>query len=336
MNWNQTLFSEMAALALRAPSVHNVQPWKVHFTPDGFELFQVKSRRLFVGDPKLHDNDVSLGCFIELASIFLKERGLDITLTEEKTKIIKDQDDEYEQRFKVNVSSGPIIKDSLAPFISKRRSYRGIFQYDPNFNENTLKEIQIPGLEIKWITGPSEMKKWAALYDESSSQINKNPGYFQELIHWLRFSENHAKFNEDGLNYKALSLGKAEALMGSLLFKVPVFKLLSLFSLEKILITEAPQIKSAQGIIIIYAQKSLNSLEMGRAFVRLWLSLAAREISVCPLSSLVDFTGTFNILNSLKSSDATIPLNVLRFGKVANEKDIYSSPRLSVERIILK
>ena len=180
------------------------------------------------------------------------------------------------------------------------------------------------------------MKKWSAIYDESASQINQGSGYFSELIHWIRFSKSHPQFNQDGLNSKSLSLGSIEAFFGSLLMKESIFKFLCKLKLEKLLITEAPQIRSSYGICVIYASKELNSLEMGRAFVRFWLSLTKARIYVCPLSSLVDFTESLKILNSFKPSDASVCLNVFRFGKVADEKYIYTSPRLSVERIIFK
>lgn len=338
MNWNQDIFKEMANVAIRAPSVHNVQPWKLRFTHLGFDLFQSKKRRLHVGDPRLHDNDVSLGSFIELCCLFLKRHGLEIQLNIALPEIIQDDDhdDIYEARFNISLTPIIAINDPLFDYIFKRKSYRGIFSNDPGFDENILKKITIPDLEILWITGPEEMKKWALIYDEGSAHINKISGYFNELIHWLRFDKSHPKFDEDGLNFKALSLGSSEAAMAKWLFNETVFKFLSLFSLEKLLITEAPQIKSAQGILVIYASERLNSIEMGRAFMRLWLTLTSHGISVCPLSTLVDFTGSLNILNSMKTSDATICLNVLRFGKVADEKIIYSSPRLGIERIIIK
>ena len=335
MSWDKTIFKEMVQFAILAPSVHNVQPWKVKFTEEGFHLFQAKNRRLHVGDPNLHDNDVSLGAFIEIADIFLKNKALKISIKKDEQIKFSDAIDEYEQRFFIKVDQDTFFKDELFDEVARRKSYRGLFTFDLSFDEKILSDIKIPGLEILWITGASEMKRWADIYDHSSIQINKTPGYFKELLQWLRLSKSHSKFNEDGLNYKALSLSWIEAFIGRLIFRESIFKILSYFSQEKVLLTEAPQIKSAQGIIIIYAKKDLTSLEMGRSFVRLWLSLTAKNIGVCPLSSLVDFSQSLKILDSMKTSNATICLNVFRFGKIADEKKIYSSPRLSVERIII-
>ena len=334
MNWNQSVFKDMVELASRAPSVHNVQPWKLRYFDSGFDLFQSVKRRLHVGDPKLHDNDVSLGAFIELCSIFLKNIGLEISINDYQSEKIKEFDDEFESRFKINLTKTEPMIDPLLDYINHRKSFRGLFSKDQIIDEKALANITIPGLTIKWITGPQEMKRWANIYDISASQINQTPGYFKELVHWIRFNKSHLHYYQDGLNSQSLSLSALEAFAGSCLMKEFIFKFFSKFKMEKLLMSEAPQIMSSYGICIIYASKELNSIEMGRAFVRFWLTLTKMQIFVCPLSSLVDFTGSLKILNSFHASHANTCLNVFRFGKVADEKAIYTSPRLGIERII--
>ena len=335
MNWNKILFNEMVAVAVQAPSVHNVQPWKVQFTEQGFNLFQSFKRRLFIGDPQLHDNDVSLGCFLELCRMFLEIKGLSFDIEKDESEKVECDGDVHEKRFVLTLKSTTPFKDPLYDFIFKRRSYRGIFDRDKDFNEDQLKSIKVKNIGLKWITVPSEVKKWADIYDNSSSHINKIPGYFSELISWIRFSDKDPSYSQDGLNREALSLKKWEGVLGSLFFKEGVFKALSKVSLEKALITEAPQIISSQGIMIVYANKNITSLEMGMGFVRFWLELTFRDLYATPLSALVDFTYSKDILNSMVPGDDMICLNVLRFGKVKNESKIYSSPRLDVNRVII-
>ena len=336
MNWNKDLFKKMVTLAVRAPSVHNVQPWKVQFTDQGFNLFQSTKRRLFIGDPLLHDNDVSLGCFLEVCRIFLKDKGLDFELVKNESTKIESTGDVYEMRFSLNLFSITPVKDYLYDYILKRRSYRGIFDYDKNYNDEKLKEINVENIGLKWITEPLEVKKWAAIYDDSSAHVNKIPGYFRELVNWIRFSEKHKNFHQDGLNSEALALKKWEGVLAGLFFNETVFKALSVLSLEKLLITEAPQILSSQGIMVIYANKNISSLEMGMGFVRFWLELTSKGLYATPLSALVDFTRSRDILNGMAPADDMICLNVLRFGKVNNESKIYSSPRLDTNRVILE
>ncbi len=331
MIWNKDIFKEMVKVAIRSPSVHNVQPWKVRYTETGFQLFQSIKRRLHVGDPKLHDNDVSLGAFLELCRMHLKTSGLQFSVTSNNAEKYLD----YVSRFNLTISECEPETDRLYSYINQRRSYRGLFDFDSSFDSNLLASINIDHLKIKWMTGPVETKKWAKLYDHASSEINQIPGYFKELTDWIRFNKNDPKYFEDGLNAEALSLNNTDALFGKILFRVSVFKTLAALKMDKFLITEAPQILSSQGIIAIYVDKNLTSLEMGACFARFWLELTSRGLYGCPLSALVDFTHTKDILNSLKPSNDTICLNVLRFGKVSDESKIYHSPRLDVSRVII-
>lgn len=331
MTWNKDIFKEMVKVAVRAPSVHNVQPWKVRYTGTGFQLFQSIKRRLHVGDPKLHDNDVSLGAFLEICRMHLKTQGIEFTVTVNNAEKYLD----YISRFNMTITECAPETDRLYYYINKRRSYRGLFNYDPSFDSSALSSISVDHLQIKWMTGPDETKKWAKLYDNASSKINQIPGYFKELTDWIRFNKNDPRYFEDGLNAEALSLNNTDALFGKILFRVPIFKTLAALGMDKVLISEAPQIKSSQGVIAIYVDKNLSPLQMGACFVRFWLELTSKGLYACPLSALVDFTHTKDILNSLKPSDDTICLNVLRFGKVTDESKIYHSPRLDVSRVII-
>ncbi len=150
MKWNEEVFQKMAEFASRAPSVHNVQPWRICYNIDGFEIYQSKNRRLHVGDPKLHDNDVSLGCFFELCSIFLKKEGFTLISDPLSSNVIKDETDTFEPRFKITLEPSIPFEDSLYQYVSKRKSYRGIFSNEP-IEIDALNAIHIPGLEIKLI-----------------------------------------------------------------------------------------------------------------------------------------------------------------------------------------
>ncbi len=62
-------------LASRAPSIHNTQPWRWAFLPDGLELYADRFRQLAVADPDGHDLAVSCGAALELAQLGLASAG---------------------------------------------------------------------------------------------------------------------------------------------------------------------------------------------------------------------------------------------------------------------
>lgn len=336
MNWTKEIFQDMAKFASRAPSVHNVQPWKVQFTPDGFSLYQSQERRLLVGDPKLHDNDVSLGAFLELCHMYLLELGFHLEIQQSsQSPLIKHFNETLEKRFEILLTPTTPTRHPLYDFVLKRRSYRGIFDRPLQNEDISYQDIVVDGLQMAWITGEAELKSWASRYDESSAALLSQPGSFSELRHWMRFSETHPEYFKDGLNKQALSLGQTEAIAGRLLFRKGVFRALSAIHLEKELITEAPQIRSGTGLVVLYVDKNLSSLEAGRAFVQFWLQLTVKSFYACPLSALVDFTESRNTLMAMAPGDDIICLNVLRFGKVKDESKIYFSPRLDYHSIII-
>jgi len=63
------------ALAVRAPSIHNTQPWRWEYGPDGLDLYADRSRGLSVIDPDGRGLLVSCGAALYLARLALAGQG---------------------------------------------------------------------------------------------------------------------------------------------------------------------------------------------------------------------------------------------------------------------
>lgn len=96
--------------------------------------------------------------------------------------------------------------------------------------------------------------------------------------------------------------------------------------------TEAPQISSATGLLVVFKQPGLSPLENGRNFYRLWLKLTAAGFYACPLSGLVDHPEGRKQLE-VRFDNKSV-LNVLRVGRALPEK-LYTSPRLPVSETLM-
>ena len=331
MTWSQDIFKNMLAVAIRAPSIYNVQPWKVRYNDYGFQVFQSTKRRLNVADPEFKKNDISLGCFLELCRMSLQSFGLQLTMTEAPYEKYLD----YETRFDVFVSDVTPYTDKLLSNVDKRRTFRGKFVFDKTFDESIVKSIAIQNLEIKLILENSALKKWAILFDEAAQKINHRPGYFKERTDWLRFNVSDPRYFQDGLNAEALALTNTQALRANFFFNDSIFKMLSLVGLEKTLISECSKIISSQGIILLYVKKNLPSLESGKLLMHFWLELTSKNLFACPLTCLIDFEKTKKMLDNMASGSEMICLNALRFGRVPDAMKIYHSARLDVSRVII-
>jgi len=75
-------------VAVRAPSIHNTQPWRWRLDAGGLALRADRSRQLAVADPDGHSLLISCGATLRLAELALRAAGWRIATT-----ILPDPDD---------------------------------------------------------------------------------------------------------------------------------------------------------------------------------------------------------------------------------------------------
>src|SRR3954451_13488170 len=76
------------AVAVRAPSIHNTQPWRWRLAGGGLDLRADRSRQLAVADPDGHSLLVSCGAALHLTEIALRAAGSAV-----QTQLLPDPDD---------------------------------------------------------------------------------------------------------------------------------------------------------------------------------------------------------------------------------------------------
>ena len=69
------------AVAVRAPSIHNTQPWAWQLGPDALVLRADRTRQLAVADPDGHSLLVSCGAALHLTELALRARGWQLETT---------------------------------------------------------------------------------------------------------------------------------------------------------------------------------------------------------------------------------------------------------------
>src|SRR3954467_7374146 len=69
------LLHRAAIRAMRAPSIHNTQPWRFVLTQDALEIHGDRSRRLPVLDPRGRQMMISLGCALFHARVAIAAAG---------------------------------------------------------------------------------------------------------------------------------------------------------------------------------------------------------------------------------------------------------------------
>ncbi|MFM6929435.1 MAG: hypothetical protein ACKOX6_13285, partial [Bdellovibrio sp.] len=319
------LKNKISELAFRAPSVHNVQPWVLDVGTEIITVYDDLTRTLSVGDASLHDHEVSLGALIEGISLILSSEGLGISNIEAlKSHSVPFQGRNLRERYKLTVATG-FAEDKLFSLIARRKSYRGVFLNSSEQDRQALLQ-GFSGDLSGVVSDVKELKQWAKIYDRCSVESNRNRALQTELYQWMRFGSEQ-NYNRDGLNREALSISSIEGLAAKMLLKPCTYALLNKLGLAGVVMTEAPQISSATGLVVIFKAPGLSALENGRNFYRLWLQLTEAGFYACPLSALVDHPeGRKQIEQRFDNKSV---LNVLRVGRTLPEK-LYNSPRLPV------
>ena len=321
----------LVAEAARAPTVHNVQPARWRFLPDGgVELHRAVDRTLPIADPTGHDLRVSLGAAWEGMSIALSRHGLGLS-----EPVFAE--DAREEDGLIAVASARLIvgvaPDPLAAHVETRRSYRGRFLPLPDGVMRRLTAIG--GEDVRWVADGARIVEMAPLYDEASISFVSQPAYHAELYRWMRLSPRHPDWARDGLNAECMALSGVERAAASVLLRPRVFGLLKRVGAARAVISEAAQIRGASAILLFTPRREMSDFAVGRLFYRLWLEVAALGAGMVPMSALADSPETRDRLcREHGVPDSRRLANVLRVGAVPPGAAA-RSPRLPVDELLV-
>ncbi|HEU4454302.1 MAG TPA: hypothetical protein VFR81_14640 [Longimicrobium sp.] len=321
----------LVAEAARAPTVHNVQPARWRFLPDGgVVLHRAVDRALPVADPTGHDLRVSLGAAWEGLSIALSRHGLGLT----EPEFVQDA---REENGLVAVASARLIggtaPDPLAAHVEARRSYRGRFL--PLADDVLRRLMTIGGEDARWVSGGERMAELARMYDDAAYSFVREPAYHAELYRWMRLSPAHPDWARDGLNAECMALSRVERAAASVLLRPRVFGLLRRIGAARGVISEAAQVRSASAVLLFTPPREMGDFAVGRLFYRLWLEVAALGAGMVPMSALSDSPATRDRLSREHGVPESRRLaNVLRVGGVP-PGGAARSPRLPVDELLV-
>lgn len=355
----------VVAEAARAPSVHNVQPARWRFDADGVVLLRAPGRELPVGDPSGHDLAASLGAAWEGMAIALSRTGCVLgapvavgasrgqgageadgarTDGEDVARAISVTGEAGDRarlpgggappqpvaRALITTGiTGPTAADPLAPWVHARRSFRGRFAPPTDLARTRLLALAAPDTVV--VDDAGDIRDIAAMHDRATWHFEANPAYHAELWSWLRLSPSHPAWSRDGLNADCLALSHVERAGARVALRPGVFALLSRLGIARHLVSEAPQVRSATGIVLFAPRRDLAPFDVGRRFYRLWLELTAAGLHAAPMSATSDFDETRTALERRHAipSDRRLA-NVLRVGIAA---DVAESPRLPLHEL---
>ena len=325
---------ELVREANRAPSVHNVQPGRWRFLPDGHVLlFEDLGRHLSVADPEGRDGRVSLGAEFEGLRIALSRQGLGL------------RDPDYAPPAAPETSPLRLVArsavvagdrtDPLAAFVLLRHTYRGRFAPVDDATVETVRVLFEGCPDVIVISRPSEIAEIAEVHDRCTYQFVERAEYHAELYRWMRFSRRDPAWDRDGLTADCLGMSGFERALASGLFHPRAFRILRTLRLARPLVAEAPQTRSAHAIAIFHRHRDEDAFAIGRRFYRLWLEVCRAGFSLCPMSAVADSPeGSAWVRQRWGVPEHAAIVNVLRIG-LAPEGALRASPRLPAEELLV-
>jgi hypothetical protein len=312
---------ELLHYAILAPSSHNTQCWKLQVEDHTISILPDLSRRCPVVDPDDHHLYVSLGCAAENLIQAAKAKGL-------LGQIAFDASGDGAVRIALEPSQAVVTP--LFEAIPHRQCTRAEYDGQP-LSTAELKLLETAGagdgVRVVLLTERAEMETVLDYVVQGNTAQMNNPAFMRELKSWIRFNDQEATRNGDGLSGRTTGNPSIPRWLGNLLSKL-------LFRAQPENDKNARFIRSSAGIAVFVSDvdDKAHWVEAGRCYERFALQATALGIHNAFVNQPVEEASlrpAFARALGLKSGRPDL---VVRFGRGSK---MPSSLRRSLEAVII-
>jgi hypothetical protein len=279
-----TILNRAALRALRAPSVHNTQPWKFVVTGDALELWVDRDRQLSVLDPRGRQLTISLGCALFNARVSIAASGYEALVD----RLPGGPGVGLVARVKVGAQARSAIAH-LDAHIGRRRTNRRQYR-DHSVPVALLDELRLAAARERSvlipITGPDETARVLQMAALAERLELADPEYLAELRRWTTDDPRR----RDGVQAASVPYAGGEERAGDL-DKSPVRQ----FDVAGMGWLPALTGSTAQVSLVLLASdgdEPADWLAAGEALERVWLQLSAHAYWASPLAQVVEVRET--------------------------------------------
>lgn len=171
--------------ALRAPSVHNTQPWRWRITDTAVQLFADYDRHLAATDPDARDLVLSCGAALHHLLVALAARRLEVAVE----RLPDPEDATHLATATVCPGAGRPADAILSPAIDLRRTDRRRMSHRP-VPAASLAELtehaRRAGALLLPVRGAAARERLTAALADAARRQQQAPGYITELEVWTR------------------------------------------------------------------------------------------------------------------------------------------------------
>jgi hypothetical protein len=333
-----TSWTALLDRAIRAPSPHNVQPWKVRVTSENdATLFLDLERVLPYGDRTGSFLISTMTLFLETLSITAHASGQQITY-----ELAAELDDIAAQAVKPTSQTLPFAKiarsdaavtplDFDARLLDLRRTARMAYTSDPLSKEARIdleRTAALHGFELGTTADATAIEeiKWtniqALFYD-----LN-DPGYHDEIAQWFRCGPKEEERYRDGLSSRCMNMLPAELALAK---KHP--SILRIPGLKRIIADYYMNALRCRTIGWLRGPfwQPAAALAAGHGLMRFWLTATKHDLSIHPLGNLVTNSNAARAVEAITGAKEI--WLIFKLGKAA--KPVPQSLRRPLEDFLL-
>jgi nitroreductase len=271
------------AVAVRAPSIHNTQPWRWRLRRGELTVLADRDRQLAVADPDGHSLLISCGAALHLTELALRAAGCQL----EVTLLPDPADPDVLARLRLIGHGEP--DDALAAAADaalRRHSDRRPFALR-ELPDDTVEELRTSAsTSDAWIdfpSNPDQRINLAVAVSWADRVERDDEAYREEMNHWLRDPEVHAML--DGVPLEAVPHVPDDA---------PRHTDLPLRDFEvgvtgRQLIARDVDERPLIAVIVTRSDIAADHLRTGQAMMQLMIRAELLGLATCPLSQAVDF-----------------------------------------------
>jgi hypothetical protein len=268
---NEAAIQATLVAALRAPSAHNAQPWRLSRLPGGrYRLWYAFADKL-LADPDDRDGLLAVGGYLETLRLAAEDRGLDVTFQLGVRS--------HEQGLDLGtVGFAPLTRppDALASAIAGRQCNRFPFSRQP-LPPGLISDLEALG---QILLPPSEL---AGLVSQASVLSWRDPRFVTDLARWTRFDA----VAPDGMTFDCLRLDRFDVValrLALALGRLPGW-LAWIYAQRDVRLTRA---SSAMAIMTVPDRTPATLVDAGRRLIRSWTLINSLGYAWQPMSVVID------------------------------------------------
>jgi nitroreductase len=292
-------------VAVRAPSIHNTQPWRFKLHDGVLAVRADRSRQLGVADPDGHSLLISCGAALALTELALRAAGW----TVEVSRVPDSADPDLLAQLRAVGHTEPtqLDLDRLAAS-QRRRSERRPFRVGrpaEEVIERLRRAAASPGVFVHFPTRADEGLDLAVAVSSADRFQRKDADYLAEMARWTQQDDDYA----DGIPAATIP-HLPEGQQRHTDIPVRDFELgVPGAQLIEAGIDEQPLL----AVIFTSSDRASDRLQAGEAMMRLMVEAELTGLASCPLSQAVDML-TFRVRLQTLMNWTDYPQMMLRVG----------------------